>query len=90
MARRRMERKPIPPGLRLKWLLPNEATHARGGRGTRLRRFRDAHRVVAHRHRILGVGLASSFAILNAMWFEMKTDVSELRAAVPEPDKSAE
>lgn len=23
---------------------------------------------------ILGVGLACSFAILNAMWFEMRTD----------------
>lgn len=23
---------------------------------------------------VLGVGLAASFAILNAMWFEMKTD----------------
>ena len=31
---------------------------------------------------ILGVGLASSFAILNAMWFEMKTDTSERQAAV--------
>ena len=29
---------------------------------------------------ILGVGLAASFAILNAMWFEMKTDTSERRA----------
>jgi cyd operon protein YbgT len=29
---------------------------------------------------ILGVGLASSFAILNAMWFEMKTDTSARRA----------
>ena len=31
---------------------------------------------------ILGVGLASSFAILNAMWFEMKTDTSQRQAAV--------
>jgi len=38
---------------------------------------------------ILGVGLASSFAILNAMWFEMKTDVSERRAAVPVPGRRA-
>jgi cyd operon protein YbgT len=34
---------------------------------------------------ILGVGLASSFAILNAMWFEMKTDTSERRVAVVPP-----
>jgi len=34
---------------------------------------------------ILGVGLAASFAILNAMWFEMKTDVSERRAAAQRP-----
>jgi cyd operon protein YbgT len=26
---------------------------------------------------ILGVGLACSFAILNAMWFEMRTDAEK-------------
>ncbi|CZT36957.1 cytochrome bd-I oxidase subunit CydX [Rhizobium sp. 9140] len=37
---------------------------------------------------VLGVGLACVFAILNAMWFEMREDrrLSALPAAPPAPD----
>ncbi|MEJ0009695.1 MAG: cytochrome bd-I oxidase subunit CydX [Alphaproteobacteria bacterium] len=34
---------------------------------------------------ILGLGLASSFAILNAMWYEMREDAL---SAKPSPRKS--
>ena len=42
---------------RLQRLLANESADARRGRGAGLRRLRDAHRVVAHRGRIVGVRL---------------------------------
>jgi cytochrome bd-I ubiquinol oxidase subunit X len=32
---------------------------------------------------ILGVGLASTFGILNAMWFEMKQDRQQDLAPIP-------
>lgn len=34
---------------------------------------------------ILGIGLACAFAILNAMWFEMREDRIEAAARVPIP-----
>jgi cytochrome bd-I ubiquinol oxidase subunit X len=39
---------------------------------------------------ILGVGLACVFAILNAMWFEMKEDrrLSALPVSANEPNRS--
>lgn len=39
---------------------------------------------------ILGVGLACAFAILNAMWFEMREDqrLSALPAAPVKPDNT--
>jgi len=38
---------------------------------------------------ILGIGLACSFAILNAMWFEMKGDLRAAATARP-PTSPAE
>lgn len=32
---------------------------------------------------ILGIGLACTFAILNAMWYELRDDTVKARAAAP-------
>jgi len=39
---------------------------------------------------VLGLGLACSFAIFNAMWLELVTDYEEGRAAEPPPPRVEE
>jgi cyd operon protein YbgT len=39
---------------------------------------------------VLGLGLACSFAILNAMWLELASDYEEGRAAEPPPPPAVE